>query len=146
MRVEGEPKRAIQPLTNASATVSAVFAMGVASGQRVKWSTQVRMYLKPRDGGSGPKISMCTMSKRASGVENVARDVTMCLWILDLWHCRHDCAHLRISDLIFSQTYRLVMRRSVARTPRWEREWRLSNTACLYRAGTTGHGTPVERS
>ena len=126
MRVEGEPKRAIQPLTNASATVSAVmFVMGMASGQRVKRSTQVR---------------------NASGVENVARGVTVRLWILDLWDCRHDCAHLRTSDLMFGQTYRLVMRRSVARTPGWEREWRLSNTARLYRAGTTGHGTPLERS
>ena len=147
MRVEGEPKRAIQPLTNASATVSAVmFVMGMASGQRVKRSTQVRRYLKPREGGSGPTISTCTMSKRASGVENVARGVTVCLWILDLWHCRHDCAHLRTSDLMFGQIYRLVMRHSVAPTPGWEREWRLSNTARLYRAGTTGRGTPVERS
>ena len=54
VRVEaGEPKRAIQPLTNASATVSAVmFAMVMASGQRVKRSTQVRRYLKHREGNS----------------------------------------------------------------------------------------------
>ena len=68
VRVEGEPK---QPLTNASATVSAVmFVIGMASGQRVKLSTQVRRYVKPPEGGSGPTISMCTMSKRASGVAN----------------------------------------------------------------------------
>ena len=96
------PKRAIQPLTNASATVSAVMLlMGMASGQRVKQLMQVRRYVKPRDGGSGPIISMCTMSKRASSVENVARGVTV---FFDLWHCRHDCAHLRTSDLMLGQT------------------------------------------
>ena len=52
--------------------------MGMASGQRVKRLTQVRRYVQPREGGSGPTISMCTMSKRASGVENVARGVTVC--------------------------------------------------------------------
>ena len=78
------PKRAIHPFTNASATVSAVmWGMGIASGQRVNRSIQVRRYLKPLEGGRGPTMSMCTLSKRASGVENVARGVIVCLCTLD---------------------------------------------------------------
>ena len=37
------------------ATVSAVMlGMGIASGQRVNWSIQVRRYMKPLEGGRGP--------------------------------------------------------------------------------------------
>ena len=102
--------------------------------------------MNPLEGGRGPTISMCTISKRASGVKNVARGVIVCLCILALWHSRHDCAHLRTSVLMLGHTYRAVMRRSVARTPGCEREWSLSNTTRLSDAGTTGRGTPVERS
>ena len=43
VKVEGVPKRAIHPVTNASATVSAVqLLIGIASGQRVKRSIHVR--------------------------------------------------------------------------------------------------------
>ena len=57
--VDGTPNRAIQPLTNALATDSAViFMMGMASGQRVKRSMHVSRYEYPFDGGSGPTISM----------------------------------------------------------------------------------------
>ena len=49
------------------ATVSAVMlGMGIASGQRVNWSIQVRRYMKPLEGGRGPTMSMCTLSKCAS--------------------------------------------------------------------------------
>ena len=34
----------------------------------------------------------------------------------------------------------------MARTPGWKRECRASNTARLNNNGTTGRGTPVERS
>jgi hypothetical protein len=44
--VEGTPKSAIQPVANVSVTVSAVmFGMGNVSGQRVKQSMQVSMYV-----------------------------------------------------------------------------------------------------
>ena len=59
--VDGTPKRAIQPVTKACATVGAVMSgRGMASGQRVKRSTQVRRYVNPLDGGSGPTRSICT--------------------------------------------------------------------------------------
>ena len=75
----------------------------------------------------------------------MAKGVMVCLCILDRWHCRHDCAHIRTSALMLGHTYWLVTRHSVARTPGWERQCSLSNTARLNGAGTTGRGSPVER-
>ena len=57
--VDGTPNLEIQPLTKVLATVSAVIlVIGMASGQRVKWSTHVSRYEYPFDDGSGPTISM----------------------------------------------------------------------------------------
>ena len=57
--VDGTPKWAIQPLTKAHATVSAVIsAIGIASGHLVKWSIQVSKYVLPFNTGRGPTISM----------------------------------------------------------------------------------------
>ena len=65
--VAGVPKRAIHPLKQASATVSAqISTIGMASAQRVKRSTLVSKYLKPSAYGRGPTISMCTWSKLKS--------------------------------------------------------------------------------
>ena len=48
--VAGVPKRAIHLLKKALATVSALISTnGIASGQRVKQSTQVSKYLKPSE-------------------------------------------------------------------------------------------------
>ena len=101
--------------------------------------------MDPLDGGSGPTKSMWTMSKCASGVLNVPRGVMVCRCTFDRWHYWHDWAHFRTSDLILGQMYRLVTRRSVARTPGWDKEWRLSNTERRSDSGTTSRGTPVER-
>ena len=61
LMVDGTPKRTIQPVTKACAMVGAVMSgRGMASGQRVKRSTQVRRYVNPLDGGSGPTRSICT--------------------------------------------------------------------------------------
>ena len=50
--MEGTPTCATQQATNTLATVSAViFAIGSASGWRVKWSTQVSKYVKVLEGG-----------------------------------------------------------------------------------------------
>jgi hypothetical protein len=55
----GQPKRDIQPVKRACATVSAVMSrMGMASGHRVKRYTAVRQYVKPADIRSGPMRSM----------------------------------------------------------------------------------------
>jgi hypothetical protein len=46
----GQPKKDIQPVKRARATVSAVMAgMGMASGHRVKRATAVRQYVYPAD-------------------------------------------------------------------------------------------------
>ncbi len=72
--VEGTPNLEILPLMNSCATVSAVMSeMAKASGQRVKRSTQVSMYVQPLEGGRGPTRSMCTPSNLASGVSNVEK-------------------------------------------------------------------------
>ena len=71
--VDGVPNLAIHVWTNARATVSAVLsAIGMASGHRVKRSTQVRIYGQPLEGGRGPTRSMCTLSNLESGVAKVA--------------------------------------------------------------------------
>ena len=61
--VAGVPNRAIHPLKKASATTLALISTsGIASGQRVKQSTQVSRYLKPSAYGKGPNISICMRS------------------------------------------------------------------------------------
>ena len=63
--VEGVPKQAIQPEMSARATVSAVISgIGMATGQRVKWSMQVSRYAYPLEGGRGPTRLMWMWSKR----------------------------------------------------------------------------------
>ena len=127
-----------QPLTKASATDSAVMLVkGITSGQRVNLSMQVRMYVKPLDGGSGPTRSMWIMSNRG---------VIVCLCTLARWQGMHDPAHFRTSALMLGHTYRVVSRRSVARTPGCDSECKESNTFRLNACGTNGRGTPVERS
>ena len=70
--VAGVPKRAIEPLKKASATVSAQISTScMASGQRVNRSTQVSRYLKPSEYGRGPTISICTWSNLSVGSENL---------------------------------------------------------------------------
>ena len=70
--VAGVPKRAIQPLKKASATISAwIFTNGMASDQRVNRSTQVSRYLKPSEYGRGPTISICMWSNLSVGSENL---------------------------------------------------------------------------
>ena len=81
---KGTPKRAIHPDRSVRATVSAVMlAMGKASGQRVKRSTQVSMYEYPLDGGRGPVISMWMCENRSSGVGNSPVGARVCLFIFD---------------------------------------------------------------
>ena len=77
--VEGTPKRDIQLLTKARATVSAVISViGMALGHHVNRSMQVSMYLNSLEGGSGPTMSICIMSNRASEVAKVDMGVTVC--------------------------------------------------------------------
>ena len=66
--VAGVPKRAIHQLKKASATVPArISTIGMASGQRVKRSTQVSKYLKPSAYGRGPTILRCKWSNLSVG-------------------------------------------------------------------------------
>jgi hypothetical protein len=66
--VSGQPKREIQPVRRACATVSAVMSgMGMVSGHRVKRSTAVKQYVYPAEVGRGPMRSMLTCRKRAGG-------------------------------------------------------------------------------
>ena len=45
--------------------------------------------MNPWEDGSGPTISMCTISNRASGVAKVDMGITICLWIFDFWQLMH---------------------------------------------------------
>jgi hypothetical protein len=73
-----QPKRDIQPIKRARATVSAVMSgMGMASGNRVKRSTAVRQSLYHVDVGRGPTRSMWTRRKRAGGGVKSPSEVTV---------------------------------------------------------------------
>ena len=73
--VVGVPNRAIHPLKNASATVSALISTsGMASGQRVKRSTQVSRYIKPSVYGRGPTISICMLSNLSVDYSNLPKN------------------------------------------------------------------------
>ena len=96
--VDGVLKRDIYPPTKASATVSG--AVGDWNyfwpvGESINTCQEVG---GPLRGGRGPTKSMWTMSKRASGVLNVPRDVIVCRCTFDCWHCWHDWAHFRMLD------------------------------------------------
>ena len=59
VKSNGMPNQAIQWKTTALAHVSvSVFFSGIASGHLVNWSTMVRRWVQPGDGGSGPTRSM----------------------------------------------------------------------------------------
>ena len=59
MIIDGTPNAATHRVTNARATVSVVMSgREMASGQRVKRSMQVSVYVCPLDGGNGPTRSM----------------------------------------------------------------------------------------
>ena len=103
--VAGVPNRAIHPLKKASAILSAfISTSGMASGQRVKRSTQVSRYLKPSAYGRGPTILICTWSNLSVGLSNLPK--TGLLWrdTLAVWQPLQERHHLTISILIPCQT------------------------------------------
>ena len=66
--MEGTPNRENQPELKARATAAAVIDVkGIASGQRVKQSTQVSRYVYPLEGGRGPTISVTYLVKTSIG-------------------------------------------------------------------------------
>jgi hypothetical protein len=74
----GQPKRDIQSLSRACATVSAVICgKEITSSQRVKRSTAMRQYVKPADVGRGPMRSTWTCRKRAAGSAKSLNGVTV---------------------------------------------------------------------
>ena len=72
----------------------------MASGQRVKRSTQVSRYLKPSAYGRGPTISICMWSNLSVGSSNLPK--TGLLWrdILAVWQPLQERHHLAISIFI----------------------------------------------
>ena len=113
--VAGVPNRAILPLKKASATVSALISTsGMASGQRVKQSTQVCRYLKPSSYSSGPTISICMWSNLSVGQSNLPK--TGLLWrdTLAVWQPLQERHHLSISIFIPCQTNRVLISGFVA--------------------------------
>ena len=145
--VEGTPERLIQLLTKAWGTVSALISViGMASDHHVNWSIQVSRCVNPLEGGSGPTMSMCSMSNCASGVAKVDNGVTVCRWILKYWHLMHVLAHCQTSLLIPGQTYLVVIRLCVARMLGCKIEWRWLKTLCWNWTGTTGLRVPLHVS
>ena len=73
--VAGVPNHAIHPLKKASATVSALISTsGMASGQRVKRSTQVSRDLKPSAYCNDPTTLICMWSNLSVGSSNLPKN------------------------------------------------------------------------
>ena len=148
--VEWTPKCAIQLLTKAWATVFALISViRMTSGYHVNWAIQVSRYVNPLEGESGPTMSMCTISNRASGVAKVDKGVTIYRSIFECWYLMHVLAHRRTSLLIPGQTYLhcvVPVRLCVAQMLRCKSEWRWSKILHWNRTGTTGLRVPVDVS
>ena len=54
-------------------------------------------------------MSICTTSKRESGVGNEERGVMVCLCTLARWHCKQERVQRLTSELIPGQTKREVI-------------------------------------
>ncbi|KRZ82081.1 hypothetical protein T08_5017 [Trichinella sp. T8] len=133
----GTPKRAIQLVRKARATVVAVMSwMGEASGHMVNLSMAVRRYLKPSDCGSGTTMSRWTCSKQCAGRRNSASGEGMCRCILARWQLVHARVHRTTSPLMPGHTYLAVIRRLVARMPGCDRSWMARNVGLRSGAGS----------
>ena len=86
----------------------------MASGQRVKRSTQVSRYLKPSAYGRGPTIMMCTWSNLSVGSSNLQK--TGLLWrdTLAVWQPLQERHHLAMSIFIPCQTNLVLINGFVA--------------------------------
>ena len=92
----------------------------------------------PWDGGKGPTMSIWTTSKRAFGVGKEESEAEECLCTLARWHCMHDRAQRRTSELIPGQTNREVINFWAGWIPGWERPWRDLKTVRRQGNGTSG--------
>ena len=113
--VAGVPNRAIHPLKKASATLSALISTsGLASGQRVKRSTQVSRYLKPLAYGKGPTISICMWSNLSVGSSNLPKSSLLWRDILAVWQPLQERHNLAMSIFIPLQTNLVLINGFVA--------------------------------
>ena len=86
----------------------------MASGQRVKRSTQVSRYLKPSAYGRGPTILMCMWSNLMVGSSNLQK--TGLLWrdTLAVWQPLQERHYLAMSIFIPCQTNLVLINGFVA--------------------------------
>ena len=113
--VTGVPNRAIHPLKKASATFSALLSTsGMASGQRVKRSTQISRYLKPSAYGRGPTISICMWSHLSVDSSKLPKTGLLGRDILAVWQPLQERHHLAISIFIPCQTNLVLINSFVA--------------------------------
>ena len=89
-------------------------------------------------------LHVANWSKWTSGVAKAEIGLKVCLCTLIHWHWRHEHAHLRVSTLMFGQTYCEVIRCCVAFTLGCERECNELKINCRNCGGTYGHGVPVD--
>jgi hypothetical protein len=114
----GQPKRDIQPVKRAHATVSAVMSgMGMASGRRVKRSTTLRQYVYPAYVGRGPTKSMWKCGKRAGGGVKSSMEVTVWRETLERWHAWQALAQVRQSFSLLGHIKRCATSFAVALVP-----------------------------
>ena len=112
----GTPKRDIQAEINARAQELADMSdIGTASGHRVNLSTIVNKYVKPREGGSGPTMSMLMCSKRRLGTLNGVSEALTWRWTFERWQAMQAFAQaLTCLSIPFHMNF-IVIRWRVAR-------------------------------
>ena len=147
MIVPGVPKRAIHLLKKASATVSArISTNGMASGQRVKQSTQVSRYLKLLAYGRVPSILICTWSNLSVGSVNLPKTGSIWRDILAVWQSLQERHHLAISIFIPCQTNRVFISGLVALCDGWPNPCKFEKTFFRNFAVIYGRMCPFDSS
>jgi hypothetical protein len=143
--VWGQPKRDIQPVKRASATVSAVMSgMSMASGRHVKRSTALRQYVYPADVGRGPTRSMWTCRKRVGGDVKSPSGVIVWRETLERWQAWQVCTQVRQSFCMPGNTKRCATSFAVALVPGCDRSWTDWNTCSRNGDRMYGRGFPAD--
>ena len=122
-----------------------MFAIGTATGQRVRRSTIVRRWLNPFDVGS-VTISRFRCENLLEGTSKVLIGGVTCRLIFACWQGTHSLAHLAASALMEGQTKRSDKVCWVLCTPGCPRPWTASKILRRHPKGTNGRGEPFETS
>lgn len=112
----------------------------------VKWSIQVKMWVKELDREGELTISIWIFRKRSSGIGNEESRLRVWLWSLLTWQMRQCLAHRRMLCQIFFQMKRLVISLIVERILACDNPWERLKIFWRFDYGTKGLGFLIEIS